>query len=86
MLNSLGRNLSTGSLARSSARHPWRVIGIWVLAIVISVILRGALFEGAITTEFAVTNNPDSKRADELIEDRVLSGPKGTSEVVIVQS
>ena len=86
MLNSLGRNLSTGSLARSSARHPWRVIGIWVLAIVISVILWGALFEGAITTEFAFTNNPDSKRADELIEERVLGGPKGTSEVVIVQS
>ena len=86
MLNAVGRNLSTGSLARSTARHPWLTIGIWVLAIVISIILRAALFEDAITTEFAFTSNPDSKRADELIEARTLDGPKGTNEVVIVQS
>ncbi len=81
-----GRTSFYESLALRSARRPWFTIGIWVLAIVISIILRVALFADAITTEFAFTSNPDSKRADELIEDRVLSGPKGTSEVVIVQS
>ena len=44
------------------------------------------LFGDALTTEFAFTSNPDPKRADELIEDRLLLGPKGTNEVVIVQS
>ena len=86
LLSSLSRNLSPRALARSTARHPWLTIGIWVLAIVISIILRAALFEDAITTEFAFTSNPDSKVADELIEDRFLGGPKGTNEVVIVQS
>ena len=37
------------------------------------------------TPEFAFTNNPDSKVADELLEER-LFGPKGTNEVVIVES
>ena len=81
-----GRTSFYESLALRSARRPWFTIGIWVLAIVISIILRIALFEDAITIEFAFTSNPDSKRADELIEDRALGGPKGTKEVVIVQS
>ena len=79
------RHLSTQSLAARCARKPWTTIGIWVLILIISVVLRGMLFEDAITTEFTFTSNPDSKRADELIEDR-LRGSKGTSEVVIVQS
>ena len=74
------------SLALRSARRPWFTIGIWVLAIAISIVLRVTLFGDAITTEFAFTSNPDSKRADELIEDRVLGGPKGATEVVIVRS
>ena len=78
-------NLSTEAIARSSARRPWVTIGIWVLVIIIAIALRAALFEDAITTEFTFTSNPDSKRADELLEDR-LRGPKATSEVVIVQS
>ena len=86
MLRNFAGKLAPGPLALLSARRPWITIGIWILAIVISVILRGALFEDAITTEFAFTSNPDSKLADELIEDRALGGPKGTSEVVIVQS
>ena len=86
MADNRTRLMSPERVARLSARRPWLTIGIWVLAIVISIILRVALFEDAITTEFAFTSNPDSKRADQLIEDRVLGGPKGTSEVVIVQS
>ncbi len=80
------KHLSTRAISRGCARRPWRTIGIWVLVIVISVVLRGALFEDAITTEFTFTNNPDSILADDLIEDRILGGPKGTNEVVIVQS
>ena len=78
-------NLSTEAMARRSARRPWTTIGIWVLVIVIAIALRGALFEDAITTEFTFTSNPDSKQADELLEDR-LRGPKATSEVIIIQS
>ena len=78
-------NLSTEALARRSARRPWITIGIWVLVIIISLALRATLFDDAISTEFAFTGNPDSKKADDLLEDR-FRGPKGTNEVVIVQS
>ncbi len=78
-------NLSTESLARGSAKRPWLTIGIWVVVVIISLALRASLFEDAISTEFAFTGNPDSKQADDLLEDRLL-GPKGTNEVVIVQS
>ena len=73
------------SLALRCARRPWTTIGIWVLVIIIALALRVTLFEDAISTEFAPTSNPDSKKADDLLEDR-FRGPKGTSEVVIVQS
>ena len=73
------------SVALRSARRPWITIGIWALVIIISIALRATLFDDAISTEFAFTNNSDSKKADELLEDR-FRGPKGTNEVVIVQS
>ena len=80
-----GRTSIYESLALRSARRPWTTIGIWALVIIISLALRVTLFADAISTEFAFTGNPDSKKADNLLEDRLL-GPKGTSEVVIVQS
>ena len=78
--------ISPEPIVRLSARRPWTTIGVWIVVLIIAMGLRVALFDDAITTEFAFTSNPDSKRADELIEDRALRGPKGTSEVVIVQS
>ena len=79
------RNLSTRALSRRCVRRPWITIGIWVVVLIIAIGLRIALFEDAISTEFAFTSNPDSKRADQLLEDR-LHGPKGTKEAIIVQS
>ena len=73
------------TLALRCARRPWVTIGIWFLVIVISLALRATLFGDAISTEFAFTGNPDSKKADDLLEER-FRGPKGTNEVVIIQS
>ena len=73
------------TLALRCAKRPWVTIGIWFVVVIISLALRATLFGDAISTEFAFTGNPDSKQADDLLEDRLL-GPKGTNEVVIVQS
>lgn len=78
-------NLSTESIARASSRRPWTTIGIWVAVFLIALFLIFSLFADVITTEFAITNDPESAVGDELIEER-LTGPKGTNEVVIVQS
>ena len=78
-------NLSTESIARATSRRPWTTVGIWALVFVVALILRGTLFEGVLTTEFAITNDPESQVGKQLIEDN-LTGPKGTNEVVIIQS
>ena len=78
-------NLSTESLARTSSNRPWVVIGVWIAIIVAAIGINATLLEDALTTEFGYTNNPDSKQADQLLEDR-LRGPKQSREIVAVQS
>jgi len=77
--------LSPQSLARSSSRRPWTTIAIWVLAVLVSGGVISSLLGGALTTEAGLTNNPEAKRAEALLEDR-LRGPKRISETVIVSS
>ena len=81
----MASRLSTESLARSSARRPWVIIGIWVLVLVVFVGLAATLLGDALTTEFKLTNDADSVLADKLIENR-LSGPAKTNEIAIVSS
>ncbi len=61
--------LSTQALASTSARHPWRTIGAWVAAVVVAVVAIGALLGGALTTEGNPTNNPQSQRAEDVVND-----------------
>ena len=76
--------LSTESLALSSARHPWRTVGIWVVVLIVAIGINATLLEDVLTTEFGFTNNPESKRADKLLEE--LRGPTQIHEIVVVQS
>ena len=78
-------DISSEGLARSSSRHPWRTIGVWVVLIGVAMVLIATLLGGVITTEFKFTNNPESKRGDALLEER-LRGPKKITEVVVVKS
>ena len=43
--------LSTESLARASARHPWRTVGIWIVVVVLSF--------GAVATLLGVSSVAD---------------------------
>ena len=79
-------NLSPEPLARRCARRPWLTIGLWVVLLVIGIGLRAMLFEDGVTAEFDFTNEPESKRGENLLEKRLGRGPKGTNEVVIIQS
>ncbi len=75
----------TEGLARTSARRPWFVVGTWAALIVASVVAIGALLASGLTTEVSLTNNPESQRAENLLEDR-LRGPEPTNEIIIVRS
>ena len=75
--------LSTGSLARSAARHPWRTIVVWIAALLTAGVLSSQFLGDALTTETDFTNEPESKRAAALLEER-LRGPHKDMEFVVV--
>ena len=77
--------LSTEQLARASASRPKRTIVIWLVALIVAFGAVGTFFEGTMTTEFFFYGNPESKRADTLLEER-LRGPADVNEVIIVRS
>lgn len=75
---------STARLARGSARHPWLILLLWVLFIVGAGYAQSSL-KGAFDGPDELTSNPDSKRGEQILEDR-MRGPEAPSETVIVRS
>ena len=87
----------TELLARVSARRPFVIIAIWAVAALIggglavdAEIAPGPkpltdILDKATTTEFRLSSNAESERADRLLEDR-FRGPKPIGEIVILQS
>jgi RND superfamily putative drug exporter len=77
---------STAVLARLSARHPWRVIAIWIVLLVLAGVAATGLGD-ALTTEGNFTNKPESIRADDLLKQRMRGGQDPpVTETVIVHS
>ena len=77
--------LSPQSLARSSSRRPWLVVGLWVAAMAVALGVNGAIGKDATTTDVNLTNNPEAKQAETLVQER-LKGPDRDTEIVIVSS
>ncbi len=75
--------LSPETLARSTARHPWRTVAVWMIALVTAIVLSSQLLGDALTTDSEFTNDPESKRAAALLEER-LRGPEVDTEFVVV--
>ncbi|HLF71865.1 MAG TPA: MMPL family transporter [Dehalococcoidia bacterium] len=77
--------ISPRSIARVSARNPWKVVGVWAVLFVISMGLTSALLSGALTTEAGITANPDSSKGLTILEER-LRGPTTIDEAVVIRS
>jgi uncharacterized membrane protein YdfJ with MMPL/SSD domain len=75
----------TQRLAVLCARHPWRTIAAWIGAIVVAVVLVGALLGDNLTSEGEVTNDPESLRAEDLVLER-FPQQKGFDEIIVVRS
>ncbi len=71
------------TLARSSSRHPWRVIVIWVLVVVGMGTASSMFLSDSLTTDVDFTNRPESKQAMDLIEQKVTGEQKDTEFFVI---
>ncbi|MEP6757693.1 MAG: MMPL family transporter [Actinomycetota bacterium] len=59
--------LNPESLARASSRHPWRTVGIWGAILVAGIIAASTLLGPVLTTDFDFTNNPEAKRAQQIL-------------------
>ena len=76
----------TERLARTSALHPWRTIGLWAVLIVLAVLAVGSLLGSGLTSEMKFrAAKPDSLVGQELLQQR-LTGPQKVTDFVIVRS
>jgi len=77
-------------LARTSSLRPWRVVAIWVVAVLAALPAIGMFLGDVITADVEITSETESKRANELLyrafpEDRATQ-ERDISEVVIVRA
>ena len=79
--------LNPESLARASSRHPWRTIVIWVVVIASMGVVSSRLLGDVLTQEFEFTNEPESVRAQQVIDERFSNGTEvASTEFFIVRS
>jgi putative drug exporter of the RND superfamily len=76
---------SSSGLARAAARHPWRTVGLWGLALVAAIAAIVTLLPGALTAQYSFLGNPDSQVGRDLLAAR-MDMPIKANEAVIVRS
>lgn len=73
-----------GRLARTSARHPWKFVALWVVILVVAGAATTRLGD-ALTTEMTFANNPESLEGYNLLSDK-LNYEDPLQETIIIQS
>ena len=76
----------TERLARAASRHPWRALGAWGGAIVVALVLAATLLPGNLTTNGHATNNPASRRAENVFATQFPPDKNGIDELIVVRS
>ena len=61
----------TKTLAHKSGKNPKKVIGVWSLIFVVSLVLIGTMLSDALTTEEEFSANPESIKANDLMAERI---------------
>jgi hypothetical protein len=78
-------HVRTSPAIRLALAHPWRVVGAWIVIVVAAIIVVGTLLGGSLNNEQATTNEPESMRGFELIDEH-LEDRAGVDEVLIISS
>jgi RND superfamily putative drug exporter len=76
----------TERLARSSSRHPRRILAAWGGALAVALALSISLLPGNLTTNGHVTGNPQSRQAEVLFYQRFPPDKHGVDELIVVRS
>jgi RND superfamily putative drug exporter len=78
-------NVNPESIARASSKRPWVVIGTWLGLLVLGFVSTALFLVDNLTTDFDFTDEPEAKRAELLLEER-LRGPLNFTELIVVSS
>jgi RND superfamily putative drug exporter len=76
--------VSTESLARACARHPWRTLAAWLVVLVLAIAAIVTLLE--LSDDGGSTGETESSRAYDLLVEHFPPDPDFASEIVIVRS
>jgi uncharacterized membrane protein YdfJ with MMPL/SSD domain len=79
------RSLSPRRLAALAVARPRRVLAVWGLVALVSFVLISGLLGSALSSEADVTSNPESKQAQDLIDER-FPERDALDELVVVRS
>ena len=79
-------HVSTRGIACWSARHPWKIVGVWATVAAVALLYAVTHLDEAITTQATFMSHPESKIAADLLQDRMPSAKRYTTEVVIIRS
>ncbi len=77
--------LGTGRLADFSARHPWWVIGLWLVLLAVAIAGFPGLSRALTASEMQFLNSPESAKGQELLEQKV-SGDSADVETLLIHS
>jgi RND superfamily putative drug exporter len=80
-----GSGFGPRRLAELATRRPGRVLAAWGVVVLASMVLIGGLLPTAVTSDSELTNNPESSRAQDLIDAR-LPEQNAVDEVIVVRS
>ncbi|MEW6060080.1 MAG: MMPL family transporter [Actinomycetota bacterium] len=75
--------LNPESLAQASSRHPWRTIGAWLLLIAAMGVVSALLLGGVLSNEVAFTNEPESEKAQKVIDAKFATSTLDTEYMVV---
>jgi uncharacterized membrane protein YdfJ with MMPL/SSD domain len=78
-------HVSIAGTLRLCVAHPWRTVGMWLLATAIALLLIAALLKTAISTQEKFTTVPESQVAAQLIT-QLRGDAHHATEVVLVRS
>src|SRR4051812_26051692 len=78
--------LSPETLARASSRHPGRTLALWFVAILALGYTSSVLLGGVLSQDFDFTNQPESVKAQEVLDTAFKTNNEQDTELVIVRS
>jgi RND superfamily putative drug exporter len=78
--------LNPESFARASSHHPWRTMGLWLVLIAIMGVVSSRLLGGVLTQDVKFTSNPESVRAQRVLDAKFATSNSRDTEFLVVSS